>query len=252
MNFRLFWAKYRRPILRGVQITATVAIPVVTAYAIPKVQQKIYKLKKDGKDGKLDQIKACLPELAMIAGTTALSVGTGIAAESVASSEIATSNAIAAAERASKKAVHDALIAEVPEKKLEEVTKKVALADSKATENITTPKHATKGIVVDTGHGDQEFDGIWSSQIFRSHWNFIQSVVNECNSIINNGYDVTLNQFLIKLGLDTVECGDAYYFPNGIMLQLVWITNERGEPRGHLTYAEDMEPKQARRPLATI
>lgn len=252
MNFRLFWAKYRRPILRGVQITATVAIPVVTAYAVPKVQQKIYKLKKEGKDGKLDKIKACIPELAMIAGTTALSVGTGIMAESVASSEIATSNAIASAERAAKKAVHDTLIAEIPEKKLEEVTKKEAAAVAKAEENITTPKHAARGIIVETGHGDQEFEGIWASQVFRSHWNFIQSVINDCNNIINNGYDVTLNQFLVKLGLDEVECGDAYYFPNGIGVQLVWITNERGEPRGQLSYYEDKEPKHALRSLNTI
>lgn len=252
MNFKLFWAKYRRPILRGVQIAATISIPIATAYAAPKIQKKLRALHSEGKDGKLDKLKTCLPELALIAGTTALSVGSGIAAESVASSEIAVSNAIAAAERESKKAIHKALIEEVPEEKLEEVTKKVAIADSKATEAITMPKTAIRGIVVDTGYGDQEFDGLWSSQVFRSHWNHIQSVINDCNSVKNDGYDITLNQFLVKNGLDEVECGDAYHFPNGIKVQLVWITNDRGEPRGHLTYLDGYEPVHAKRPLATI
>lgn len=252
MSFKVFWSKYGRNILKGVSYGAMVAAPIVTAVVVPKVQHKLHKAAEEGKTSKLDKVKACAPEVALVAGITALGVGTGIAADNMASSTISSLNAVIAAEQAAKKATDDVLNEALPEKDLAEIQKKIAQKKDETVPAVAKPKTASLEYTIDTGNGSIEFREPWTKQIFLSDWNYIQSRVNELNSRINEGFDVTLNEFLAAIGIDRAEAGDAYYFPKGIKLDLEWITNDKGQPRGRLSYADGYEPTHATRRLNVI
>ena len=259
MSFRIFWSKYGRGILIGVSTVTAVAAPVATAFIVPKVEKKIKKLRSEnGTVTKSEMIRAAFPEVILPVVMTAISAGTGLAAHSMANNAITVSNAIVSATQAGRKATDEVLKEALPEKKYEEISKKITEKTIEATPQVFKPKTARTDIVIDTGHGTDEFIDVWSRQKFNSSWNFILSKANEWNAQINDGYDVTVNDWLLSIGLDAVDAGDAFFFPEGIKFSMgspdepFWRMNDEGRPQGQLVYAEGFEPHPVTRPLARI
>ena len=274
-----WWDENKRKVYQGIAITMSLTTPVVTVVVTKKALDKV---KEKGVKGKKEIAKTVAP-YAIIPATMTL-VGTGasilaynegtkaLALASTASSALAsltTSNKIY--DEVVKEIAGDTKYKEIAQKYVEKVEK-----DNPASPTIseTLKKRIDNGEVdvkkkddtliislptadvVETGTGSTMFKERWSNQRFLSDWEFIRSVVNDLNERINSGYDVTVNDLLMRLRIDKAELGDAYYFPNGIKYiadnDHLYTRNDNNQPLGILEFAVGYSPVPVKKPLARI
>lgn len=270
-------SEQRRKILTGIAIGCSIAAPVVTVYCTKKGLEKLATMKDSNKT---DKLIAMIP---YAAGPVALAV-TGSVCSALAYNE--GSQAIAAVSTAASTTIsglmstardYDELVKEaVGEKKYKEIQGKYLdkVAEAPAKDCVKNPDveiiQDTPDVlkivgpteqIVDTGNGDVVFKEKWSNQKIRTSWDAIRAAVNDLNERINGerrgGYDVTVNDFLTKIGAKPTELGDMYYFPEGIKLmndaEHLYTKNDTdNNPMGIIEFAFGYQPVAVNRPLCRI
>lgn len=263
---------HKRQIFQGVVIGCSIATPILTVYCTKKA---IDKVNEKGVTSRKDIAKTVLPYA--IAPVTTTVIGTvascfvyneGTKALNLAST---TGSALTALTATNK--IYDEVVKEVAgDKKYGEIQKKVLdkIADTPAKDKIKDAKVeivededkltilGPTEIVCDTGKGDVLFREKWSNQLIRTSWEAIRKDINDLLELKNDrGFDITVNDLLIKLGANSTELGDMYYFPNGIKYiaddeHLYTRDPKTNGPLGILEFAMGYNPVPVTKPLARI
>ena len=263
-----WWNSHKRQVYTVVAITMSVSTPIVTAYCTKKAMDKV---NEKGVTSKKDIAKTVAPYAIAPIATTVLGTTAGILAYNEGTKALTTASTAISAITASNKIYDDIVKDVVGEKKHKEIEKKVVEAISEAPAKAAVKSKeigvisnddgefqvvGPTSIVCDTGHGDVVFREKWSNQLIRTSWDHIRSVCNDLNALKNDGYDITVNNLLLKLGARTCELGDAYYFPNGIKYMAddehLYTRDDKNQPLGILEFAMGYNPVPANKVLATI
>lgn len=261
---------HKRQIFLVTGITCSVATPIVTAYCTKKAMDAV---DKKGVKDKKDVAKVVAPYAIAPLALTALGTATSVLSynESGRALSAASTATAALTSLTTTSKIYDDIVKEVVgDKKHSEIEKKVLdkVADMPAVVKLKdeTPVVVQQDdeikvlprnrIVIDTGHGDVVFMEKWSNQLIRTSWEQIRTVINDLNARINDGYDVTVNDLLRKLGARDAELGDAYYFPNGIKYladdEHLYTRDENNQPLGILEFAFGRNPVPVNKPLARL
>lgn len=261
---------HKRQIFLVTGITCSVATPIVTAYCTKKAMDAV---DKKGVKDKKDVAKVVAPYAIAPLALTALGTATSVLSynESGRALSAASTATAALTSLTTTSKIYDDIVKEVVgDKKHSEIEKKVLekVADAPAKDYVKNPNIEVKAdgdkltilgpteIVCETGHGDVVFREKWSNQLIRTSWEQIRTVVNDLNARINDGYDVTVNDLLIKLGANVAELGDAYYFPNGIKYMAdddhLYTRDKSNQPLGILEFAMGRGPVPVNKPLARL
>ncbi len=250
MGIKAFWSRHGSTILTTVGIVATIATPIVTAWAVPKALAAVEaaKEKKGDELTPVEKIKAAGPLAIAPVATTAVAVGCTVAGKKMDLETIklltTTCNKIIDQKSTFESVAQEKLGA----KKFDEIKSE---SDARC-----EPKQIESTTYTETGYGDALFKDKFSGQVFKCSMEHIRSVENDLNEILFNNEDVYLAEYYTRLGLEQVnphlgwEWGwsvERMYESGSIRKINIKVTHAEqlpdGTPVGVVSFGCDSEPK---------
>ena len=174
---------------------------VVTVVEAVKATPKVHDILEENADATpIEKVVAVAkePEVIKAAVAGAGAIGCVIASNRVSADRIATMGALWEMSKTGFAEYKDRAKDILGVEKAEELDRKI---HTNAIDDLLKDERK----IINTGHGEQLFIFDLTGQVFRSNGNFIERMFNNLNNELQQDCSVTVNEFLLDLGVPTIE-----------------------------------------------